>query len=130
MRGDELKIKQVLLNLGFQRGEIHAAGGTIELSGRFDREKGLVLVVADSGIGIPREDLDRVLKPFEQVNSSLSRQHQGTGLGLPLVRAIMELHGGTVVLQSAIGVGTQVTLTLPAERLVYDLAPAPLSTAA
>ncbi|MGC2411997.1 MAG: ATP-binding protein [Stellaceae bacterium] len=130
LRGDELKIKQVLLNLVSNAVKFTPPGGTIELSTRFDQEKGLVLVVADSGIGIPREDLDRVLKPFEQVDSSLSRQHQGTGLGLPLVRAIMELHGGTVVLQSAIGVGTQVTLTLPAERLVYDLAPAPLSTAA
>ena len=70
-----------------------------------------------------------MLKPFEQVDSGLSRQHEGTGLGLPLVRAMIELHGGTVTLKSMVGVGTQVILTLPAERLAYEMAPA-LSTAA
>ncbi len=130
LRGDERKIKQVLLNLISNAVKFTPEGGTIELSVRLNREKGLVLIVADNGIGIPREDLDRVLKPFEQVDSSLSRQHQGTGLGLPLVRAMIELHGGTVTLKSMVGVGTQVILTLPAERLAYDMAPAPLSTAA
>ena len=71
-----------------------------------------------------------MLKPFEQVDSGLSRQHEGTGLGLPLVRAMIELHGGTVTLKSMVGVGTQVILTLPAERLAYEMAPALLSTAA
>jgi len=130
LRGDERKIKQVLLNLISNAVKFTPAGGTIELSARFDRKNGLTLIIADSGIGIPAEDLDRVLQPFEQVDSSLSRQHEGTGLGLPLVRAMIELHGGTVGLNSVVGVGTQVILTLPAERLVYDMAPAPLSTAA
>jgi signal transduction histidine kinase len=130
LRADERKIKQVLLNLISNAVKFTPAGGAIELSARCDREKGLVLVIADTGIGIPREDLDRVLEPFEQADSSLSRQHEGTGLGLPLVRAMVELHGGTVELKSMIGVGTQVIVTLPAERLFYDTARAPLSTAA
>jgi signal transduction histidine kinase len=130
LRADERKIKQVLLNLISNSVKFTPPGGTIELSAQFGREKGLVLTIADTGIGIPGEDLDRVLEPFEQADSSLSRQHAGTGLGLPLVRAMMELHGGTVTLKSMVGVGTQVILTLPAERLAYDMAPAPLSTAA
>ena len=65
-----------------------------------------------------------MLEAFEQVDSSLSKQHTGTGLGLPLVKAMMELHGGTLVLESAPGVGTTATLTFPAERLVYPAAQA------
>jgi signal transduction histidine kinase len=130
LRGDERKIKQVLLNLISNAVKFTPAGGTIELAAECDRDKGLILVVADTGIGIPPEDLDRVLEPFEQVDSSFSRQHQGTGLGLPLVRAIVELHGGTLALRSAIGIGTQVIITLPADLLVYDMAAAPLPTAA
>jgi len=130
LRADERKIKQVLLNLISNALKFTPAGGTIELSARCDPRRGLTLIVADSGIGIPEADLDRVLKPFEQVDSSLSRQHEGTGLGLPLVRAMIELHGGTVRLDSTVGIGTRVILTLPPERLAYDLAPAALSTAA
>jgi signal transduction histidine kinase len=130
LRADERKIKQVLLNLISNAVKFTPTGGTIELTARCDPRQGLTLIVADSGIGIPEADLDRVLKPFEQVDSSLSRQHQGTGLGLPLVRAMIELHGGTVTLKSTVGVGTQVILTLPAERLAYDLTPAPFATAA
>jgi len=130
LRGDERKIKQVLLNLISNSVKFTPADGTIELSARFDRTNGLVLTIADTGIGIPQADLDRVLEPFEQADSSLSRQHAGTGLGLPLVRAMIELHGGTVTLNSTLGVGTKVILTLPAERLVFAMAPAPLSTAA
>jgi len=130
VRADERKIKQVLLNLISNAVKFTPAGGTIELSGHVDKKKGLALTIADTGVGIPREDLDRVLEPFEQVDSSLSRHHEGTGLGLPLVRAMMELHDGTVELKSTLGVGTQVIITLPAERLVYDMARAPLSAAA
>jgi len=130
LRGDERKIKQVLLNLISNSVKFTPAGGTIELSARFDRTNGLVLTVADTGIGIPQADLDRVLEPFEKADSSTSRQHAGTGLGLPLVRAMIELHGGTVTLNSTLGVGTRVILTLPAERLVFAMAPAVLSTAA
>jgi signal transduction histidine kinase len=61
-----------------------------------------------------------VLKPFEQVESPLSRSHEGTGLGLPLVKAIIEAHGGNLELRSAVGAGTEVTLTFPPERLVLD----------
>ena len=76
------------------------------------------MTVADTGIGIPESDLERVLKPFEQVDSSLSRQHQGTGLGLPLVKAIMELHGGRLEMKSELGVGTEVTVIFPPVRVL------------
>jgi len=116
--GDERKTKQVLLNLITNSVKFTPAGGAITISARWNLQRGLAVTVADTGIGIPEEDLERVLKPFEQVDSSLSRQHQGTGLGLPLVKAIMELHGGRLELKSELGVGTEVTVIFPPERVL------------
>jgi signal transduction histidine kinase len=118
LRADERKTKQVLLNLVTNAIKFTPAGGQIVVSGRADPETGLVLTVTDTGIGIAAEDFDRVLEPFEQVDSSLARAHQGTGLGLPLVKAIMELHGGSLQLASEVGLGTRVSVTFPASRMV------------
>ncbi len=116
--GDERKTKQVLLNLITNAVKFTSAGGSITVTARWDLADGLAVTVADTGIGIPEEDLERVLKPFEQVDSSFARQHQGTGLGLPLVKAIMEMHGGRLELKSQLGVGTQVTVVFPPERVL------------
>jgi signal transduction histidine kinase len=120
LRGDERKTKQVLVNLITNAVKFTPAGGRIAITARFDPEDGLAITVTDSGIGIAEGDLDRVLKPFEQVDSSLSRQHQGTGLGLPLVKAIMEAHGGRLRLKSTLGAGTTVTVVFPPERVILD----------
>jgi signal transduction histidine kinase len=122
LRADERKTKQVLLNLVTNAVKFTLPGGRVEVRGHFDPETGVVLKVDDTGIGIAGCDLDRVLRPFEQVDSTINRAHQGTGLGLPLVKAIMELHGGTLVLESAVGVGTCVTVTFPASRAVFESA--------
>ncbi|HVC52943.1 MAG TPA: ATP-binding protein [Stellaceae bacterium] len=129
LRADERKTKQVLLNLVTNAAKFTPSGGHIEVIGAFDRQAGLMLTVADSGIGIAHNDIARVLEPFVQVDSSLSRQHQGTGLGLPLVKAIIELHGGSLMLDSTVGVGTRVTITFPPDRAVFDAAARPLSAA-
>jgi signal transduction histidine kinase len=120
LRGDEVKIKQVLMNLVGNAIKFTPSGGNIALSGTVDR-RGLTITIADTGIGIPPEYLERVLEAFEQVDSSLAREHEGAGLGLPLAKAIMELHGGVLDLKSTQGVGTQVAVTFPRERLVFDL---------
>ena len=78
---------------------------------------GLFLRVTDSGIGIAAEDLPKVLAPFEQVDNHLTRTQSGTGLGLPLVKSLVELHQGRFEIASEPGVGTTVTLIFPAERL-------------
>jgi signal transduction histidine kinase len=119
LRADKCKAKQVLLNLVTNAVKFTRAGGHIGIDARFDRTIGLNLTVTDTGIGIAPGDIGRVLEPFEQVDSSLGRQHQGTGLGLPLVKAIMELHGGSVELSSEVGVGTRVSVTFPPERAVF-----------
>jgi signal transduction histidine kinase len=121
--GDERKTKQVLLNLIANSVKFTPAGGALAITSSWDAAAGVAITVADTGIGIPEEDLERVLKPFEQVDSSFTRQHQGTGLGLPLVKAIMEMHGGRFELKSELGVGTWATVIFPPQRV---LAPCPI----
>jgi len=120
LQADEGKTRQVFFNLVSNAVKFTPAGGRVDISGRFDRERGLSVTVADTGIGIAPEDLNRVLEPFVQVDSSLSRRHQGTGLGLPAVKGIMELHRGTIELQSTLGRGTRATITFPPDRAVLE----------
>jgi signal transduction histidine kinase len=110
-------MKQILINLLSNSVKFTPAGGIIRLAAQVDEAGDLVIVVADTGIGIAAEDLDKVLEPFGQVDSSLSRKHRGTGLGLPLTRGLVELHGGSFKLESTPGAGTTVTLRFPARRL-------------
>jgi signal transduction histidine kinase len=77
----------------------------------------LALVVADQGIGMKPQDIPVALEPFRQIDNALSRAYEGTGLGLPLAKMLAEKHGGTLRLESTPGVGTTVTVTLPAARL-------------
>jgi signal transduction histidine kinase len=76
-----------------------------------------VLTVADTGVGIAEADLEEALAPFSQVHSAQQRSHEGTGLGLPISRALAELHNGTLEIESEPGLGTTVTVRLPADRL-------------
>ncbi|HET7594824.1 MAG TPA: ATP-binding protein, partial [Stellaceae bacterium] len=119
LRGDERKLKQIVTNLLSNAVKFTPAGGEIVVAARV--EEGCVLLeVRDTGIGIAPEHVARALSPFGQVDSRLSRRYEGTGLGLPLARALAELHGGTLTLDSAPGRGTTVRVTLPAERVVEE----------
>ncbi|MDH3475868.1 MAG: ATP-binding protein, partial [Rhodospirillales bacterium] len=79
---------------------------------------GIWLKVEDNGIGIASEDLPKVREPFVQVASAFSREHEGTGLGLPLVDQIMRLHGGSLDIESELGKGTVAKVCFPATRIV------------
>ena len=118
---DETKLKQVLLNLVSNAIKFTPAGGRISVVVGLAPEGGLSIAVADNGIGIAADDLDRVFQPFVQVDSSLARRHAGTGLGLPLARSFVELHGGTIAIRSEPGQGTQVTVWLPPSRILNGL---------
>ena len=115
---DERLVKQCLVNLLANAVKFTPEGGKIEV--RVSRQQGgeLSVAVADTGIGISDEDFDRVLSPFGQVESAYSGTYEGTGLGLPITKALIELHGGTLDLESAVGVGTTVTLSFPKERIL------------
>jgi signal transduction histidine kinase len=115
---DRLKLKQILLNLLSNAVKFTEPGGKIAISMGIDPERGLFIAVQDSGIGIAAADIPRVLQPFVQVDSALSRTHNGTGLGLPLAAAMIELHGGKLVIESESGRGTRVSAYFPAARIV------------
>jgi two-component system cell cycle sensor histidine kinase PleC len=118
LRGDERKIRQILFNLLSNSIKFTPAGGEVTVRAGLAGDGALMLVVADTGIGIPPDQIERVLEPFTQVEHVLSRSHAGTGLGLPLCKELARLHGGTLALSSAVGVGTTVTVAFPKERML------------
>ncbi|MBI1216147.1 MAG: PAS domain-containing protein [Alphaproteobacteria bacterium] len=109
---DERRLKQVLLNLISNAINYSPNGGTVTISAKSSGET-LSLTVRDTGMGIPPEDLARVFTPFERINSKKTQRRSGAGLGLALVKNIIQLHGGTVSIDSQEGAGTTVTCTLP-----------------
>lgn len=115
---DQRKLKQIVLNLLSNAVKFTPVHGRVEISSALRPGAGLVIVVRDTGIGIAKSDIPRVLEPFVQVESSLSRRHEGTGLGLPLVDALTRLHGGQLRIESNLGAGTVVTVTFPPHRVV------------
>lgn len=112
VRADKRAVKQVLLNLLSNAVKFTPAGGSIYLRGSA-ADSVITLAVEDTGIGIPASALPKIGRPFEQVESQHSKTHKGTGLGLALSRSLVELHGGTLTIESTEGVGTKVSFTLP-----------------
>jgi PAS domain S-box-containing protein len=113
---DELRLEQVLLNLVSNAVKFTPADGRVTVTASLSLLREVTISVADTGIGMAPEDIPRALQPFGQIDNSLSRPHGGTGLGLPLAQRLVELHGGTMTIDSALGKGTTVTVVLPAER--------------
>ena len=90
-----------------------------------DEDGAFSLAVKDNGIGIAKKNQAKVMAPFGQVDSKLNRRYQGTGLGLPLVKSMTELHDGSVELESKARAGTTVTIRCPKERIIRRAEPAP-----
>lgn len=112
IQGDDRKITQVLLNLVSNAIKFTPSGGVVRLSICRSGD-GVDIAVTDSGIGMSEKDIDLALAPFGQVNSSLNREYTGTGLGLPLSKSLIELHGGTMTIDSVPAKGTTFTVHLP-----------------
>ena len=117
LRADKRMLKQILLNLLSNAVKFTPKGGRVTLAVSADKERGLVISISDTGVGIARSDLARVMDPFYQVDSKLSRKYQGTGLGLSLTRSLVELHDGQIELDSETGRGTTATVSFAAQRL-------------
>jgi len=113
---DELRTRQALINLLTNAVKFTPAGGQVTLEAYLTKAKDapqLCIAVTDTGIGINPDDIHKLFQPFIQLDSALNRQYEGTGLGLALVKRIVELHGGRVDVTSTVGVGSCFTLTLP-----------------
>jgi two-component system, cell cycle sensor histidine kinase PleC len=115
---DERRLRQIVLNLLTNAVKFTPPGGRIVLAAQMTAEGGIAVSVSDTGIGMKPEEIPLALETFRQVDGGLTRRQQGTGLGLPLARTLAELHGGTLVIASAAGHGTAVTVTLPRERVI------------
>jgi signal transduction histidine kinase len=118
VKADERKLRQMVLNLLSNAIKFTPANGRVELTVFTEDGGDLIFQVRDNGIGIAPADVPRALETFSQVDGSISRKYGGTGLGLPLTRSLVELHGGRLELESALGEGTTVCLRLPAWRVV------------
>ena len=118
VRADAKLMLQILLNLVSNAVKFSHEGGTVEVGVELGTDHSVTISVRDQGIGIPATDIERVLRPFEQVEDSRTRAHGGTGLGLPYAVKLAELHGGALWIESQVNVGTSVMVTLPRERFI------------
>ncbi|HKF71401.1 MAG TPA: ATP-binding protein [Stellaceae bacterium] len=117
---DQRSIRHILLNLLSNSIKFTPGGGRVAVRAERVRDGGLALAVADTGIGMSPEHLAVALTPFGQVANEYTRRHDGTGLGLPLVKSLAELHGAAVEIESALGRGTTVRITFPAARVLVQ----------
>jgi PAS domain S-box-containing protein len=125
LEADPLRLRQVLLTLLTNAIKFTAAGGNITIGARKNGDTGeIAFFVADTGIGMMPEEVALALQPFGQVANAMTREHSGAGLGVPLALGLVELHGGRLVIESATGQGTRVTVTLPEFQRPPAAAPA------
>jgi two-component system cell cycle sensor histidine kinase PleC len=121
--GDATKLRQIVLNLLSNAVKFTPSGGSVNVALGVAGDHAAI-VVADSGIGMTTDDIGIALQPFRQIENAYSRKYEGTGLGLPLAKALAELHGGSLAISSTPGQGTRVTITLPLAPEQRELAAA------
>ena len=115
---DTQRMKQVLINVLSNAVKFTPEGGSVTISAKRETGGGIIIAIKDTGIGMAEEDIEIALTPFGQVDSRLQRKYEGTGLGLPLTKNLIELHSGTIDIRSNPKVGTTVFLTIPTERVI------------
>lgn len=130
IRADATALRQVALNVAMNAVKFTPAGGKIRAFGTMLPDGRLAIGVRDTGCGIRPEDIEAVFENFGQARHDVAVREKGTGLGLPIVRSLMRAHGGDAIIESKLGTGTTVYLTLPRERVVdFGLATEPLAPA-
>lgn len=118
VRGDAVKLSQIFTNLISNAIKFTHAGGVVLVEASRMADGGTAVMVRDTGVGMSEEEISVALTPFGQVDGTRSRWREGTGLGLPIAKALIELHGGRIEIASAKGKGTRVTVILPSRHSV------------
>ena len=121
VRGDAVKLRQIFTNLISNAIKFTPTGGSIQVAAHRLADGGCAVIVRDTGIGMTDEELRIALTPFGQVDGSRTRWREGTGLGLPIAKALVELHAGRLDIRSEKNVGTEVTITLPNRHAVASM---------
>jgi len=114
-------VRQILINLVGNAIKFTPSGGTVEISGAPLMDGGYAITVQDSGIGMTEAEIAKALVPFGQIENKMTATRNGTGLGLPLAKAMLEVHGGRLEIHSSPGRGTSIILKFPAGRVVPAL---------
>ncbi|MEO5375085.1 MAG: ATP-binding protein [Alphaproteobacteria bacterium] len=118
LRGDRRRVKQILLNLLSNAVKFTPSGGAVVVTVTLDEDDSVVIAVSDTGIGMAPEDIPRALTPFVQLDSGTARRFDGPGIGLALVKSLVELHEGVLVVESTVGNGTTATVRFPPARVI------------
>jgi PAS domain S-box-containing protein len=118
LHADQRAVKQVVLNLLTNAVKFNVPGGHVTVTTRLEPDGAYAIAVADTGIGISAADQERIFMPFQQADPTVSRRVEGTGLGLWISKALIELHDGSIAIESTVGSGTTVTARLPANRVL------------
>jgi signal transduction histidine kinase len=118
IRGDEPKLRQALINLLSNAIKFTPEGGRVTIRFELARNGEFIIAVADTGIGMSPDEITIALEPFEQVDNGLAKLYDGTGIGLPLAKRLIELHGGKLAVESVKGAGTTIRAYLPVNRVV------------
>ncbi len=119
LRADERMVKQILFNLLSNSIKFTPGNGHVSVRAEISDSGELIVSVSDNGIGVDKDDIDKVFMPFGQLDSVLARKHKGTGLGVPLVKELTEMHGGIFEFDSEYGKGTTVKIRFPAKRVIH-----------
>ncbi len=120
IQGEEQKLRQTFTNLVGNAIKFTPPGGTIEVNAVNAPNGDIVVTVRDTGVGMSEEEIRVALAPFGQADASRTRWREGSGLGLPIAKALVDLHGGAIQIRSTKGQGTEVTVNLPTRPLMLD----------
>lgn len=121
VRGDAVKLRQIFTNLLSNAIKFTPRGGTITVEALRVNTGGIAVLIRDTGVGMTQEEISVALTPFGQVDGGRSRWREGTGLGLPIAKALVELHGGQIQIRSEKGKGTEVAVVLPSRNAVTPI---------
>jgi two-component system, cell cycle sensor histidine kinase PleC len=117
-RGDSVKLRQIFTNIISNAIKFTPRNGTIKIEGLRTKNGGVAILIRDSGVGMTADEIKVAMTPFGQVDAGHARWREGTGLGLPIAKALVELHGGQIEIRSKKGTGTEVAILLPSRSSV------------